>query len=133
MAAPITKTVVHKDFDITFKAHPITGKLIVRKNAESIKQAVKNLILTNFYERPYRPRLGSGVRGLLFDLYDPALEQNLKYSIRTALENFEPRAELLDIRLVGDSDRNSLNVTIIFRPVNSTAPVETTISLERTR
>lgn len=129
----ITKSLVHKDFDLAFRAHPITGQLIVRKNADAIKQAVKLLILTSFYERRYRPRLGSSVKRRLFDLYDPATEANIKYDIRVAMENYEPRAELLDVKIIGDPDRNSLMVTIVFRPLNGSVPVEVSVSLQRIR
>ena len=128
-----TNEVVYRDFDLRFIAHPITGKLILKKNSDSVKQAVKNLILTNLTERPYRPLYGSSIRGQLFELFTPLTEDNIRSAIKTALSNYEPRVELLDIRFGGDPDRNSLEVTIIFRPVNSASPELLTINLERLR
>lgn len=132
MAAPI-KQVVFKDFDIGMRTHPVTGKLIVKKNSEAVKQAVKNLILTNKFERPFRPELGSDVRSRLFDLFDPSTDSNIKYDVRVAMENYEPRAELLDVGVVSDPDTNEVRVNVTFRPVNTTAPVTAVISLDRVR
>jgi phage baseplate assembly protein W len=128
-----TNEVFYRDFDLKFIAHPITGKLILKKNSESVKQAVKNLILTNLSERPYRPLYGSSIRGQLFELFTPMTEDNIRSAIRVALNNYEPRVELLDIRFGGDPDRNSLEIAIVFRPVNSVSPEVLTINLERIR
>ena len=131
--ASVTKEIVYKDFDLRFIAHPITGKLVMRKNSESVKQALKNLILTNLGERPYRPNFGSTVRSSLFENYTSFTQENIRTAITTAIANYEPRVELIDIRFGGDPDRNELNITIIFRPVNGVETVSLDISLERVR
>jgi phage baseplate assembly protein W len=131
--ATVTKAVIYRDFDLRFLAHPVTGKLVTKKNSDSVKQAVKNLILTNFYERPYRPNFGSSVRAHLFENYTAFTEESLQYAIKTALTNFEPRIELLDIRFGGDPDHNSLSIGIIFRPINTTENVTLNLNLERVR
>jgi phage baseplate assembly protein W len=131
--ADITKELVYKDFDIRFKAHPVTGSLVIRKNAESIKQAVKNLILTKFYERPYRPSFGSGVPTALFELITPQTIAVLKKSIEDAIRSFEPRAQLIDVVIGAYDELNAINITIFFRPINGRSVVQTTLTLERAR
>ena len=131
--ADILKDLVYKDFDITFKAHPVTGSLVIRKNAESIKQAVKNLIMTKFYERPYRPTFGSGVPNALFDLITPVTIETLKRSIEDAIKSFEPRADLIDVKIGSYDERNAISISIFFRPINGRAVVQTTLSIERAR
>lgn len=127
------KNTIYKDFDIAFRRHPVTGNLAVKKNAESIKQAVKSLILTNKYERPFRPLFGSDIRARLFDLFDPSTESNIKYDVKVAMANYEPRAELLDVGIISDPDSNSIRVNIVFRPINQVNPVMQTITLEAIR
>ena len=61
------KEVLYKDFPISFSAHPVTGNLSILKNADAVKQSVKNIVLTNFYERPYAPLLGGNVRAQMFE------------------------------------------------------------------
>ena len=59
---------VYADLDMNFKAHPITGDLTIKKDSDAIKQSIKNIMLTNYYERPFKPSLGGGFRDLLFAL-----------------------------------------------------------------
>jgi len=131
--ATVTKQQIYKDFDLKFLAHPVTGKLQVKNNSEAVKQAVKLLILTNLYERPYRPTFGSSVRGYLFENFTASTRDNIAYVIKTTLANFEPRIQLLDIIFGGNPDRNELAVSIIFRPINTTETVTLNLNLERIR
>ena len=128
-----TNTIVYKDFDLAMRAHPVTGKLFVKKNDDSLIQAIKNLILTNQYERPFRSDFWSSIQDDLFENYSSETESSIRYNISTAIENYEPRVELIDIIFVGDPDRNSLGVSIIFRGKNSTNISEANISLDRIR
>lgn len=131
--AKITNSIVYRDFDFRFLAHPITGKLSLRTNAEAIKQALKCLILTNLYERPYLPSFGSRVKMSLFDNYTAFTESDIRYAIQTAVKNYENRIELLDIRFGGNPDKNELEISIFFRPINTTTVEALTVNLERTR
>ena len=111
----------------------MTGKLVVKKNSDSIRQAVKNLILTNRFERPFRPNFGADIRARLFDLFDPSTDENIRYDVRVAMENYEPRAELLNVGVYSDPDSNEIRINVVFRPVNSTTPTNAVITLERAR
>jgi phage baseplate assembly protein W len=127
------KTPVFKDFDLNMKVHPITGKLIIRKNSESVKQAIRNLVLTDKGERPFRPLFGSDIRSRLFDLYDPATESNITSDVTLAIENYEERALLLGVGVAGDPDNNNLRVNVTFRTISSEIPNTLTLSLEAIR
>ncbi len=131
--AGAVKTPVFKDFDLNMKVHPVTGKLIIRKNSESVKQALKNLVLTDKGERPFRPLFGSDIRSRLFDLYDPATESNISYDVTSAVEGFEERAIILGVGVNGDPDNNNLSVNITFRTISSEVPNTLTLSLEAVR
>ena len=128
-----TNTIVYKDFDLAMRAHPVTGKLFLKKNDDSLIQAIKNLILTNQYERPFRSDFGSSIREALFENYTDSTESQLKDNIETAIANYEPRIDLLDIILSGDPDSHTLTASIVFRGKNSTVVSEATISLDRIR
>tara|TARA_R100001079_G_scaffold105775_1_gene73347 strand:+ start:385 stop:783 length:399 start_codon:yes stop_codon:yes gene_type:complete len=128
-----TKTILYKDFDLSFRAHPKTGKLLLKKNNDSVKQGVKSLVLTNKFERPYRPDFGCDIRKRLFDLIEASTESEIESDIAFAFANYMPRADLLGVSAIADPDRNAVRVNVIFRPINSTEPVETTLILERVR
>lgn len=127
------KTPVYKDFDLNMKMHPVTGKLIVRKNSDAVKQAIKTLILTDRGERPFRPVFGSDIRYRLFDLMDPAIESMVKSDVEYAVQSYEERAQLLAVGVDGDPDSNNLRVNISFTIRNSEAPASISLTLEAVR
>ena len=129
----VTVREVFSDFKTNFTIHPVSGDLARDTNLDAIKTSVKNLVLTNRFDRPFRPLLGSGVRENLFELFDALTEENIRDAIIETIENYEPRAELLDVQVNANEDRNNLEVNIIFRAVNNTKPTTLTVFLERIR
>jgi phage baseplate assembly protein W len=111
-------TKIWKDLNLNFTKHPLTGDVNRVFDVESIKRSVRNLILTNYGERPFQPWIGSNIRALLFEQMDPFTISALDTQIRTLLENFEPRVQLTDLN-INASDDNSLRVTIHFSINNS--------------
>lgn len=121
------------DLDLNFTKHPITKDVARKTGNNAIIGALKNLILTNYYERPFNPKFGSNVRGLLFEPLDPLTGAILQKEIKILIENYEPRVSVRDIQVVADFDRNSYQITITFFTVNSTAPLRTVLFLNRLR
>ena len=131
--SPLTNELVFSDINVSFTPHPVTGKVTVLKNAEAVKRAIRNLILTNKYEVPYEPLFGGNVLALLFENSDPFIEFSAKEQIETAIRNFEPRAEVLEVKVQSNPDSNQLRIDIVFFVVNQKDPVELTVNLERVR
>ena len=127
------KKVIYSDFNTDFSRNAVTGQLNRKTNAEAVKQSIRNLLLTDRYERPFQPEIGSGLRGLLFENYGPGLELRAKKMIEEVFDNHEPRAELLRVDVGGNPDRNTLTFQIQFRIINTTEPETLDIILERTR
>jgi len=130
---PELKEPVFKDIPLKFTAHPVTGNVKALVNREAVKQSVKNLVLTNFYERPYNPVLGGDVLSQLFENMDSITEFNISKNIRQVLDNYEPRAIIDDIKVSANHDSNALNATIIFRIKNDAEPIIVNVLLERVR
>ena len=130
---PELKEPVFKDISLKFTAHPVTGNVKALVNREAVKQSVKNLVLTNFYERPYNPVLGGDVLSQLFENMDSITEFNISKNIRQVLDNYEPRAIIDDIKVSANHDSNALNATIIFRIKNDPEPIIVNVLLERVR
>ena len=133
-----------KDIDINFTRHPITNDIGTLEDANAIKRSVRNLILTNYYERPFHPELGCGVRQLLFENYTPMTSIFLKRKIEEVLQNYEPRISLTSIvinddnlitnKLVGDDvDNNRLVVEIHFYIIGVPGPQSMSVELQRLR
>tara|TARA_B100000686_G_scaffold199011_1_gene205802 strand:+ start:39 stop:452 length:414 start_codon:yes stop_codon:yes gene_type:complete len=121
------------DLDLNFQAHPITKDIVKKKDIEAVKRSVKNLVLTNRYERPFNPEFGSGILAMLFEPVSPTSSVVLKQRILEVIENYEPRAIVNGIEIFGDIDRNGYEVTIVFTPLNSLEPVTIDFFLERLR
>lgn len=140
---PVAKEVKFSDLNLKFTPHPATGRLSVLKNNEAVARAIKNLILTRKFERPYSPLFGSDIYTSLFEQIDavPGDEStlatvtagNIKKDIENAIKNYEPRAELLEITVQSDHERNGLGITIFYNVINQAAPTQLEIFLERIR
>lgn len=121
------------DIDLDFSVNTDTGDVFKKQDANAVKTAVKNLILTDFYERPFQPFLASGVSGLLFELADDATNTEIKENIRKAIENFEPRARIINITVLNSPRQNAIDVTIEFLVVTTQQSVVLSITLNRLR
>lgn len=130
---PLPNELVFSDINVTFTPHPVTGRVGVLRNEEAVKRALKNLILTNHYERPYEPLFGGNILALLFENSDPFVEYRVKKQIETAIKNHEQRVRVSDIQVVSDPDSNQITASIIFFVENQKDPVELNITLERVR
>ena len=129
----IAKKYVHTDLDLNFVPNPITGDMNPIRDIEAIKASVRNLISTNFQERPFQPEIGSGVRGLLFELADPITMHDIEMAISRTIQNFEPRVILQKVEIDDDIDNNAYNVTIRFQIIATEQVGTATIILERLR
>lgn len=123
----------YQDLNITMKPHPFTGDLMVKEDTESLKRAVMNIVLLNYYEKPFNPAVGTSVIGFLFANAGPAEKILLQISITNALAKFEPRVQVLSVEAEVDSNNQSISVRIFFTPLNSSIPVEVQFFLNRIR
>lgn len=129
-----TKETFYSDIALAFNPHPITGQIQRKLDDDAIKQSVKSLVLTNFYERPFKPDIGCSIRYLLFELFTPATKQMMENAITEVIRNYEPRAELLTVNVKENPDRHQLEATIIFRIKNRpNEPINLSVILERVR
>ena len=82
----ITSERVFKDLDLNFTPHPIKKDVSKHVNERAIINSVKNLVSTNFYERPFRPELGSNIRSLLFEMVDSVIDDSSRIPFLTSRE-----------------------------------------------
>ena len=135
MAQPIviSRSPDYSDLDLDFIAHPTTKDVLVKTGDTAIKRSMRNLILTNFYEKPFRPGIGSSAVKLLFDNMTPLVSNFLENAIYEVIRNYEPRVEVLRVVVVPDYDNNGYSAKIDFIIINRNQPLTTTIFLERVR
>jgi len=125
---------IFKDLNLDFQQNTATKDIQKITDVEAVKRSVRNLINTNHYEKPFHPEIGSNLRGMLFELITPQMNHILSKQIEKLINNYEPRAKLVEIRATPDYDKNAYNVTIEFYVVNApTELVDISIMLERLR
>lgn len=133
MASTITRAKDYTDLDLDFTIHPVTKDIVKKVGPNAVGRAIRNLILTNFYERPFRSFIGSNVQKMLFENIDPITANMLQDQIRDVVLSFEPRASLSSVTVTPDIDNNGYSVRIVFTIVNRPEPYVTTVFLERIR
>ena len=121
------------DLDLDFTRHPVTNDVVKIEDVEAVKRSVKNLVNTQFYERPFHPELGCGVRDLLFENFTPMTGIFIRRKIEEVLVNYEPRANISSIAVNENQDRNGINVEVNFYVLNLPNPVSVTTTLQRIR
>ena len=121
----------YKDLDLNFMAHPITGDVTTKSDSEAVKRAVKNIILTNYYERHFNPSLGGNIRGLLFELNTDRQLNRARDRLADTITALEPRVE--NVRCKFDTSGNSLNVIIFYNIKNGLTGQEVEFNITRAR
>jgi phage baseplate assembly protein W len=122
-----------KDLDLNFQIHPIRKDINTLKNEFAIVNSVKNLVLTNFYERPFQPEIGSNVRSLLFENIDTIVAAQLERAVQETINNFEPRVQISKITADPRPDDNKYAMTLEFFIINDSNPISINFFLERIR
>ena len=133
--ATVTTDIVRdfKDLDLNFNIHPVRKDISKSIGPMAVVNSIKNLILTNYYERPFQPDIGSNVRRLLFENLDNITASTIKDEIERTIVNYEPRATVKTINVTADYDNNGFKVYLEFFIVNQTAPIVINFLLERIR
>ena len=122
------------DLDLFFGKKSSNSDIQDLTNVKAVKRSIRNLILTNHFEKPFHPEIGSGVRDMLFENMTPVTSHILARKIEDVILNFEPRARLVGVRAEPILDRNTYEVTIEFYVVNQpTELVDLSVMLERLR
>jgi len=125
---------IYKDLNLNFGIHPVTKQINTLTDAAAVKRSVRNLVQYGFYEKPFHPEIGSGVRDLLFENMTPFVANNLSKQIEEIITNYEPRALLANIEVIPRFDNNQYEVIVEFYIQNAPAElVDLSFSLERLR
>ena len=124
----------YRDLDLFFGRKPVSKDINVVTDVTNIKRAVRNLVLTNVYEKPFHPEISSGIRGMLFENMTPLTSIVLTKKVEDVIENFEPRDRLMGVSARPNLERNEYEMTIEFFIKNfPTELITVDVFLERLR
>ena len=131
--AKTKKINLYQDFKKNLEISPISPDITVWKDEDSVKESIKNLILTDRGERLMQPNIGGDINALLFENITPAILVLIQNQVRNTVELYEPRAELIDVVATSNIDDNTVRVKIVFYITNVQQPIKLDVFLERTR
>ena len=124
---------IYSDFLLNFTPHPFTHDLARVKNEDAVKRSIRNIILTNAFEVPYKPMLGGNINRFLFEPIDVLTQRSIQESIELTIKNHEPRARLIHCIVTPDEINQKYDVMIVFNVVNNPNQVEMVLELYRIR
>jgi phage baseplate assembly protein W len=119
------------DLDLDFTPHPVTGDISRKVDAEAVKRSVRNLVLMNKYDKPFKPQIDSRVTRLLFEPATPLTALAIRSNIIDILTRYEPRASINDVVVLFDPDYNAFSVSVSFLIMNSRDVSTVNVSIER--
>lgn len=122
-----------KDLDLSLQIHPVKKDVNTHKNEYAIINSIKNLILTNHYEKFFHPEIGSNIRRLLFENVDTVIAAQIEKEIEDTVSNFEPRVEISKVTAIPSPDQNRYNVQMEFFITNVSNQIKINFFLERIR
>ena len=124
---------IYSDLNLSFTKNPATKDVARIFDVQAIKRAVKNIILTNKYERAFNSDFGCNLRGFLFENITEPLLVIIKDRVAMAIEKYEPRVSVEDVVVKEDIDKNGLNIMVSFLINGTEAPVSVSTFLQRVR
>ena len=122
----------YSDIDLLFERKP-SGDIYRKTDADAVKQSVKNIVSTNRFEKPFEVFYGANITGMLFELADAGMGTHVEDQVKSAIEEYEPRARVLRINVFSNPDRNTLQVELLFRITSTEQEVELQTTVSRLR
>ena len=115
------------DLDFNFTAHPLSGDISIKSGLDSLKQSIKNILMTSILERPFNTNLNINIKSYLFENFNIYYEDILKQEIKRIILTNEPRILINEIVLNYQENDQNLLIYINFSGVNN---LETRADLE---
>ena len=124
----------YTDLDLNYARKSSNSDVNILTDVQAVKRSLRNLVLLNYYEKPFHPEIAGGIRQMLFENITPVVSIIIAKQIEQVIANYEPRARLVSVKAFPDYDRNAYNVVIEFYVVNTpTELVDMSVMLERLR
>jgi phage baseplate assembly protein W len=127
------KTSTYSDFFKDLTENPINSDIARKIDEESVKESIKNLLMTNRGERLFQPNVGCDIRSMIFENITPDIPITITQMIRNTITSYETRCNLIDVQVTSSIDDNSVNVLIIFNLINRPETSTLTLTFDRVR
>jgi len=124
---------IYSDIDMDFASNPVTQDIYKKTNVEAVKQALKNIMLTPFYSKPFAPNYGSPIAGLLFEPMDSITGNAIANIIDETISNYERRVRIDEVTVYPDFNNNLYKIQLDFHVLGVRGPQTFSTSLKRAR
>ena len=124
---------IYSDLNLSFTKNPATKDVAKLFDVQAIKRAVKNIILTNKYERPFNSDFGCNLRGFLFENMTEPMMVLIKDRVAMAIEKYEPRVSVEDVVVREDETNNGIDIMVSLLIKGVEAPISVSTFLQRVR
>jgi len=130
----VAKKDLYSDLNLQVTPHPITGDVTRKTDSDAIRRSVRNIVMTNYYERPFKPGFGGNLIGLLFNLDTDRGLEKVSEKLTKTIETFEPRVKNVTIRVNNEGmNTNSLELSIFYNIINGSRNQELSLTVSRAR
>jgi len=130
----VAKKDLYSDLNLQFTPHPITGDVTRKTDTDAVRRSVRNIVMTNYYERPFKPGFGGNLIGLLFNLDTERGLEKVSEKLTKTIETFEPRVKNVTIRVNNEGmNTNTLELTIFYNIINGSRNQELSLTVSRAR
>lgn len=123
----------YSDIFINLNINPGNNQLARHTDEAAVRRSIKNLVMTDKYERLHQPTIRCDIKSLLFEPMGPIVGDSIKTLIEETIRNHEKRANLIDVLVRPDYVNQIYTVTIIFSMINIPEPVQMNLMLKRVR
>ena len=111
-----------KDISMSFETNPLNDDLIALKNSTAIARSLRNIVFTRPGEKFFDPNFGSRITESLFENMDEVSALAIRDEIEFSITNFEPRVNLIEVRVTPNFTNNEMNATIVYQIVGIDVP-----------
>ena len=130
-ARVVSRKKPHRDLDLSLKIHPIRKDIVPLKDDNAIKNALRNLLVSNFYDRPFSRDKGANLKGLLFEPADVITKITMRKNIELVIRKYEPRVATRRVIINDDPDNNSYRINVNFKIKENDTDESVSIVLRR--
>jgi hypothetical protein len=124
---------LYSDLTTNLTVHPIRGDLLLLSDEVAVKRSIINLMFTDPYERFFSPNIGAGLKAYLFENISEDTEFVIREKIIEVISNYEPRANIIQVKVKAIPDENLYTASIIFSVLNNNNPINLEVILRRVR
>ncbi len=108
----------------------MVGDIYKKEDAAAVIQSVENILLTNYFEKPYNPFFGANIRAMLFETVENYTEELVRSEITRAVAKHEPRATVTNVEFWDSNQKIPQGMTILRDQIHNTVVIKVEFKID---